>query len=124
MGLILVDTSVWVDHIRQNVPELSELIENRRCVLHPYALAEIALGNLANWSRRVAQLQALPSVDPVPEQDLLEAIAHLKLQGSGLGFVDVHQLASCRAVPDMRLWSRDKRLSRQAEILRLAWQPA
>jgi hypothetical protein len=119
--LILVDTSVWVDHIRHSVPELANLVRTGRCVMHPYVLAEIALGNLPDWSRRVIQLRALPVVRPLSTEELLALIEELRLQGSGLGFVDGHLLGSCRSASGTRIWSRDKKLASIASSLGLAW---
>jgi len=123
MELILVDTSVWVDHIRRPSPELVELIRSRRCLLHPYVLAEIALGNLPDWPARVARLRALPGVTPLPDDALLGLVEELGLQGSGVGFVDAHLLGSCRGRPETLIWSRDKRLASRAESLGIGWFP-
>lgn len=121
MALILVDTSVWVDHIRRPVPALAALIGARRCVLHPHVLGEIALGNLPDWRRRIAQLRSLPSVEPIADGELLEMIDRLGLQGSGLGFTDAHLLATVVKEADMRLWSLDKRLAARASALDVGW---
>lgn len=121
MGVIFVDTSIWVDHIRQPLPDLLDLMRSRRCVLHPYVLAEIALGNLRDWSRRVAQLRALPSFEPLSNGDLLALIEEGELQGSGLGFVDAHLVGACRSSPGARIWSRDKKLAHIAASLGCAW---
>lgn len=123
MALILVDTSVWVDHIRRPLPTLAALIGERHCVLHPHVLGEIALGNLRDWPRRIAQLRALPSVEPVSIDELLAQIDRLGLQGSGLGFTDAHLLATVVKEPDIRLWSLDKRLAARAAALDVGWSP-
>lgn len=122
MGLILVDTSVWVDHIRRADPQLDDLVRTRRCVMHPFVLGEIALGNLPNWATRIVRLQALPSVDPAPGNILFETIKRLELQGSGLGFVDAHLLAVVSNRADLKLWSRDKRLAAAAEAIDAGWK--
>jgi predicted nucleic acid-binding protein len=121
VALILVDTSVWVDHIRRPLPALAVLIGERRCVLHPHVLGEIALGNLPDWRRRIAQLKALPSIKPIPDDELLDMIDRLGLQGSGLGFTDAHLLATVVNEADMRLWSLDKRLAARADALDVGW---
>ncbi|HZG45195.1 MAG TPA: type II toxin-antitoxin system VapC family toxin [Allosphingosinicella sp.] len=123
MGLILVDTSVWIDHIKHPIAELSRMLDAGSSVLHPFVLAEIALGNLADWQRRVDGLRRLPAAEPVSGEILLAAISDLGLQGSGLGFVDAHLLAWAVAAPDRRLWSRDRRLREQAEAAGIAWRP-
>lgn len=122
MGLILVDTSVWVDHIRRADVDLTRLVRMRQCLVHPFVLAEIALGRLSDWNKRMKGLKALPRAEPVPEDELLTTIDHLQLQGSGLGFVDAHLLASAR-LSGHKLWSRDKRLAARAESIGLSWSP-
>lgn len=119
MELIIVDTSIWIDHLRRANLELNRLIATDQCVLHPYVLAEIALGNLPDWSRRISRLAALPSVEPLAPAELLQAIARLELQGSGLGFVDAHLLGVASIQPNMRLWTRDRRLAEHAEAMSL-----
>lgn len=94
-----------------------------RCVVHPYVLSEIALGNLPDWGRRIAQLRALPSVEPIANDSLLDAIDRLALQGSGLGFTDAHLLATVAGPSEMKLWSRDKRLAARAASLGVGWSP-
>jgi hypothetical protein len=124
MGLILVDTSIWIDHIRRPVPALSQLIRAGSSVLHPYVLAELALGNLADWQRRVDGLRQLPSAEPVSTGAVLSTIRGLELQGSGLGFVDAHLLAWAVAAPGRNMWSRDRRLHERAQAAGVAWSPA
>lgn len=119
MGLILVDTSVWVDHLHRPETMLSNLIAADQCVLHPFVLAEIALGNLPRWDQTVTKLRKLRSMDPLPPPDLLQAIQDLSMQGSGLGLVDAHLLAAAVSRPGMLLWSRDRRLAARAEALSL-----
>jgi hypothetical protein len=120
MELILVDTPVWIDHLHCPSQDLTGLIAEDRCVLHPFVLAEIALGNLPDWESLTARFQALPTVEPLSQADLLDVIRRLHLQGSGLGFVDAHLLATVKTQPDMLLWTRDKRLARQAALLMVA----
>jgi predicted nucleic acid-binding protein len=117
--LILVDTSVWIDHLRRPIPELTGLIAEERCLLHPYVLAEIALGNLANWSQRVIRFRALPSVEPLGAAELVDLIDRLKLQGSGLGFVDAHLLGTAATRPNVLIWSRDQKLVARAKALEI-----
>lgn len=123
MELILVDTSIWVDHIRRSVPELVGLVRDGRCVLHPYVLMEIALGSLQDRDRRIGQLRTLPSVEPVGNDTLLDEMERLGLPGSGLGFVDAHLLAAAAARTRLKIWSRDRRLADRAEAIGLGWSP-
>lgn len=124
MGLILVDTSIWTDHINRPIPQLSSLIGAGAAVLHPFVLTEVALGNLADWHRRVDGLRRLPEAQPVSTGDILSTVRELSLQGSGLGLVDAHLLAWAVSAPDRNLWSRDRRLRERAEAAGVAWSPA
>lgn len=122
--MILVDTSVWVDHIRAPSESLISLLREGRCAMHPFVLGEIALGNLPDWSRSVARLQALPTVKPVNDATLMTFVAEARLAGSGLGFVDVHLLAACLRRREFNLWTRDKRLAAMADTLQVGWEQA
>lgn len=124
MGLILVDTSVLVDHLNRPDPILSDLLLAERCLIHPYVLAEIALGNLPQWEKRVRFLQNIPAVEPISTPALLGFIAEHRLQGSGLGFVDAHLLASALSAGSVAIWTRDRRLRERAESAGMAWSPA
>lgn len=123
MELILVDTSIWVDHLNRPMTVLTELMLAERCVLHPCVLGEIALGNLPDWERRVARLREFPSVEPLTNDALLACIAQHSLQGSGLGFVDTHLLGWAAAGVGRKLWSRDKQLAKRAAALSVDWSP-
>lgn len=124
MELILVDTSIWVDHFNRPLVALNELMLAERCVLHPFVLGEIALGNLPDWERRLKRMREFPSAEVLTTDALLECVAELGLQGSGLGFVDAHLLAWVVAEPARKLWSRDKKLVARAERLDVGWGPA
>lgn len=123
MELILVDTSIWVDHLNRPLAPLTELMFAERCILHPYVLGEIALGNLPDWERRTKRLSEFPSAEVLSMSAWFKSIADLRLQGSGLGFVDAHLLGWTVAEPRRRLWTRDKRLAACAEELGVSWLP-
>jgi predicted nucleic acid-binding protein len=122
--LILIDSSIWVDHLNRPVGAVVELIASRRSLLHPYVLAEVALGNLPRWEATVKRLRELPSAEPLPTAELIDLVPRLELQGSGLGFVDAHLLAWAVAAPGRRLWTRDRRLRERAEAAGVAWSPS
>lgn len=124
MELILVDTSIWVDHLNHPQPVLAELMFVERTLLHPFVLGEIGLGNLPDWNKRLKLLRQLPGIEPIGSREFMGQIVALNLQGSGLGFVDAHLLASTLAAPERKLWSRDRRLRAKAEALGVAWSPA
>lgn len=115
--MILVDTSIWVDHLRVRVAGLESLVVLGQLINHPFVTGELAVGDPREWKRVVPLLGALPAVRVATESEFLQLVAEEKLAGSGLGFVDVHLLASCRLTPGARLWSRDKRLVRHADRL-------
>ena len=118
--MILVDTSVWVDHFRVRIEQLGSLIEAEQVFGHPYVTGELAVGDLRDWHAAVSALRALPQAKIASEQSFLDLLAGHNLVASGLGFVDVHLLASCR-LGDTMLWTHDKRLERCAEGLGLSW---
>jgi len=122
--LILVDTSVWVEHLNRPLAALSELLIAERCVLHPFVLGEIALGNLPEWEAKITRLRELPSCEPVTALAFLSSVAELRLQGSGLGFLDAQLLAWAVSGSARRLWSLDQRLAAQAVRLGVGWPPA
>jgi predicted nucleic acid-binding protein len=122
--LILVDTSIWINHLRARLASLETLVALGQLLNHPFVTSELAVGDPREWGRVVALLRALPPVRPATETEFLELIAAESLAGTGLGFVDVHLLASCRLTPGTRLWSGDKRLARYANRLGIAWADA
>ncbi len=119
--MILVDTSVWADHFRHSEGKLVELLNRELVSVHPFITAELALGNLQPWDSTVALLRALPTTVIASENELLALIRGERLAGSGIGFVDAHLLAACRLSPGTLLWSRDRKLARRAQAMRLAW---
>jgi predicted nucleic acid-binding protein len=119
--LILVDTSVWVDHLRKGVPELATLLERGEVLVHPYVIGELACGNLKNRGELLDLLTSLPSAVVAEDPETLLFIEHRKLMGKGIGYVGAHLLASVTLTTDAQLWTRDKRLAEVAAHLRLAW---
>jgi predicted nucleic acid-binding protein len=119
--VILVDTSVWADHFRRSEQRLVELLNRDLVLMHPFVTAELALGNLRPWDTTVAMLRSLPVAMVASELELLVLIRSERLAGSGIGLVDAHLLAACRLKPETFLWSRDRKLARRAQAMRLAW---
>ena len=120
--MILVDTSVWVDHLRSGDPVLAELLEQSRVIMHPMVLGELACGNLQNRRQLLQLWQQLESLPVVSHDEALYFIEQNGLMGKGIGYVDVHLLASAAVAAGVKLWTRDKRLVRIAAELRYAWQ--
>ena len=119
--MIVVDTSVWIDHIRRPIDALGELLIADRIRHHPFVTAEIMLGSVASRAAVAAALSRLPACSPAEPETLLEFVEFAGISGCGIGFVDAHLLLAASRAGD-RLWSRDKRLKTQAERLGLAYQ--
>ncbi len=115
--MILVDTSVWIDHFRQGDLELTSLLNSGKVLSHRFVIGEIALGNIQNRKIILGTLQNLPQSTIASDEEVLHFIERYSLFGSGLGYIDAHLLASTLLSPGSLLWTRDKRLL--AETARL-----
>jgi predicted nucleic acid-binding protein len=120
--LILVDTSIWVDHIRAQDVGLRALLENDHVLGHPFVIGELAMGNLPQRSIWLRDLGRLPAALVARHHEVLSMIESATLYGRGLGYVDVHLLASAR-LSRSRLWTRDRRLADAAGEMGIAFQP-
>ncbi len=114
--MILADTSVWVDHFRSPIAQLSSLVSAGELVIHPFVVGELAVGQFRDREKSLFSLMALPHVDPVLQLNFLGFIESNQLFGTGLGFVDIHLLAACKDQNHL-LWARDKRLDMKAATL-------
>jgi len=108
--LILVDTSVWVDHLRRGDARLRDLLDNASVLVHPFVLGEIACGSLSDRALVLELLHDLPMTSVAEADEVLRFIDRHRIYGKGLGYVDVHLLAAVALTPGARLWTRDKRL--------------
>jgi hypothetical protein len=115
--LILVDTSVWVDHFRRGDPHLGGLLEQAKVLVHPFVIGEIACGSLSDRGVVLELLHHLPAALVADANEVLAFIEHHALHGKGVGYVDAHLLASVALTPSARLWTRDKRLLSVADGL-------
>jgi|SRR6185312_8759059 len=113
---MLVDTSVWVDHLRKRNPTLVALLENGEVFTHPFVIGELASGNLAHRAKVLGALNELPRVPTASHEEVLDFLETRKLMGRGLGWIDLHLLASS-ILARVSLWSTDKRLSAVAREL-------
>ena len=118
--MILVDTSVWVDHLREGTPALGAALEQGWVLTHPFVLGELACGNLKNRRVVLRLLEELPGAPIATDAEALDFIERRALMGRGIGYIDVHLLASVVLSGAARLWTRDKRLAAVAEDLELA----
>ena len=114
--MILVDTAVWVDHLRNGNDTLAELLLKDEVACHPMVIGELACGNLKRRKELLALLHALPTIERVSDDEILFFIEQHHLSGLGLGLVDIHLLASC-AISHTALWTLDSRLQRAADEL-------
>jgi predicted nucleic acid-binding protein len=117
--VILVDTSVWVDHLRAGDKTLARLLEAGRVLAHPFVAGELALGNLRQRDHVLSALEDLPQAAVASHQEVLHFIGQRRLFGLGIGYVDVHLLASVRLSETALLWTRDQRLRAVADRLGL-----
>ncbi|VTU45451.1 putative ribonuclease VapC32 (plasmid) [Variovorax sp. SRS16] len=118
--MILVDTSVWIDHLARSDSQLQSLLEEGEILMHPYIVAEIALGSLPQRDETVGALQALPEIPLAQHVEVMAFLDNEKLFGIGIGYVDLHLLAATRLAAGTRLWTRDRRLLQAALRLDLA----
>ena len=117
--MILVDTSVWIDHLRLGDPELASALQSCEVLCHPHVVGELACGNLRARDKVITLLQALPVSPVVSDKESLCFIDNYSLMARGIGYIDVQLLASAR-LAGARLWTRDKRLQTVALELGLA----
>ena len=115
--MILVDTSVWVQHLRSGDDRLVRLLEAGSVLVHPWVHGELALGHLRAGSEVLDLLPRLPQAEVASATEVLVLIAAHQLQGCGIGYVDTQLLAAVRLTPGARLWSHDRQLSAVAARL-------
>ncbi len=114
---ILVDTSVWIDHFRKNSPTLRRLLDTDLVLCHPLVIGEIACGNMKHRFEVLESMAMLPTTPTLDYQELLTFIETHRLFGQGLGWIDVHLLASTR-LQQVTLWTLDQSLQNAAKRLR------
>ncbi len=114
--MILVDTTVWIEHLRSGNTGLESLLLEERVLGHPFVLGELACGNLKNRREIFDLYRTLPQAEQVEGDEVLHLVEQHTLHGSGLGWIDVHILASARLTA-CGLWTLDKTLSRAAKAL-------
>jgi predicted nucleic acid-binding protein len=118
--MVLVDTSVWIDHFRRGDLRLAGFLDRGNAVMHPFVLGELTLGHLSGIAEVIDDLRRLPKAAVANTDEVLEFIVDRKLPGSGIGYVDVHLLAAAALVPETLVWTRDRRLLAAAQSLSLA----
>ena len=115
--MILADASIWIDFFRSRKPELRKQLENNRIVMHPFLVAELALGSLHDRSRTLAKLDHMPQLRVADLRDVRRMIEARSLYSQGIGLTEAHLVASCLASPGTLLWTSDARLRKVANSL-------
>lgn len=121
--MILVDTSVWIDHLRAGDSALSRALDEAEVLMHPFVVGELACGNLKNRRDILTYFELLPQAPRASHSEASEFIERQSLMGRGIGYVDVHLLASVVLAGTTSLWTRDKRLARAARDLEVMYSP-
>ncbi len=119
--MILVDTSVWIDHLRSGDERLADLLNRCQVLIHPFVIGELACGNLRKRDEVLRLLNDLPQAVLASQEEVLHLINHKKLMGLGIGFIDAHLLASAVLTDSAVIWTRDKRLQKTARKLELTF---
>lgn len=115
--MILADTSVWIEHFRSGNQELQKRLSQGQIVIHPFIIAELAIGSLKERSRTIALLDLLPHVRVAQLQEIRSLVEARHLYGLGIGLTDAHLIASALINPPTLLWTKDKPLRKAAEAL-------
>ena len=115
--MVLVDTSVWVNHLRVGDSSLVGLLQQAQVCTHPFVLGELALGNLQQTDAAFEALQGLPRLSVAHDDEVLGLIARRALAGRSIGYVDAHLITSVFLTPGCRLWTQDQRLHQVAKDL-------
>lgn len=121
--MILVDTSVWVDHLRAGYPHLVELLEQSMVLGHPWVTGELALGHLNRRHEVLGLLANLPQATVATPAEVQTLVGRHELHGAGIGYVDAQLLAATLLTEDATLWTTDKRLAAVAARLGRASRP-
>ena len=118
--MILTDTSIWIDHIRQADPVLRDLLSKERVLTHPFVIGELAVGRFRSRAAVLEELQYLPRTMIATDGEVLRFIERHTLFGLGIGYIDACLLASAQLTPGASIWTRDKRLLAAAKRFSLA----
>ena len=119
--MILVDTPVWIDHLRASEANLHRNLTGGNVLTHSMVIGEIALGHLPDRRQTLQKLNALPRIRELNHGEVLSLIERKQLMGRGIGFVDAHLICSVLEHSGTQLWTRDKRLKKAAESFGVAF---
>ena len=121
--MILADTSIWIDHLRGSDPEMARLLGAGEILMHPFIVAEIALGSLRNRRKVLEAMESLLEVRVAQLGEVRRMIEALALYSKGIGLTDTHLIASCLLTPGTQLWTRDAALMKVAASLGILFIP-
>jgi len=122
--VVLLDSSVWIDHIRFQEANVERLLLADKVLAHPMVSGELALGSIKNRLQVLEEMDGLPQAIAATDDEVRRVIETYKLFGRGVGYVDVHLLVAVQLTPEATLWTRDKRLHEVASELGLAFEEA
>ncbi|MDJ0926580.1 MAG: type II toxin-antitoxin system VapC family toxin [Gammaproteobacteria bacterium] len=112
--MTLVDSSVWVDHLRNGNSRLAALLDRAEVWIHPFVTGELACGHLRNRSKILALLDNLPRLDLATDAEVRFYIEQQRLMGRGIGYIDAHLLAAVALARPTSIWTLDRRLAHVA----------
>lgn len=115
--MILADTSIWIEYLRGSNPQMAILLARGKIVMHPFVVAEIALGSLKNRQQKLAAMDSLRKVKVVQMREVRHMIEAHSLYSKGIGLTDAHIVASCLITPETQLWTRDAAMNAIAKAI-------
>jgi predicted nucleic acid-binding protein len=115
--VILADTSIWIEYLRGSNPQMAILLARGKIVMHPFVVAEIALGSLKNRQQKLAAMDSLRKVKVVQMREVRHMIEAHSLYSKGIGLTDAHIVASCLITPETQLWTRDAAMNAIAKAI-------
>ena len=121
--MLLVDSSVWIDHLRVADPALVRYLGEENVLCHAFVVGEVAMGSIRDRERTVARLNRLPIANEARHSEVMLLVEQERLFSRGLSWIDAHLLASTLITPGARLWTRDRRLHDAADQLAIAARP-
>jgi len=121
--VIIVDTSIWIDHLHRSEAGLARLLDAGMVAVHPMVVGELAMGSLRDRDEILSLLTALPKATQASHDEVLDLVTRQRLHSRGLSYVDGHLLASALLTPGGALWTRDRRLREASADLQVAYSP-
>ena len=121
--MILVDTSIWIDHLKSGSPPLAGLLERRGALAHPWVTGELALGHLRRRQEVIGLIDRLPQATLATASEVMTLIERHELYGTGIGYVDAQLLAATKLTDAATLWTRDRHLRAATTRLGCAFEP-